>query len=724
MRSRLRAVRKILGAGGRPEQHTASEQSLVEVSEAVDEENLEHGREAQRIALQNVAQLWDQGETDSAFDLMRRLRLENGPSPAIQFEYGRRALEHGHTWAGREALHDAVELDPMHLDALELFLEANRQSPAVQGAATRAISNVARLLPQASGFDLEAATLLLPSMSTVEIVDQKIRMLRYSEDPVAKNVGRLAPLSSLEWGPLAESEASQELKARLVILLMRSEYGGAYDLLKEASSEAIPQRALRLAARKELRNRQYPEARTLLQHYMRLAPDDSWARVEWEKVAHIKNYLSNRQLTTGGFPFPETSSKAKYTPDSKRVLYLLHSALPHHSMGYATRSHGLLRGIREHGWEVEGVTRLGYPYDMPNMETLGPIEPSVKIDGVPYRRLSTTNVTEAKSPIQSYISRYVDALKSHATEERPFVLHAASNHWNGLAGVSAARELGIPSIYEVRGLWEVTRGSRNPGWMGGPMFNFMARMETDAAHNADQVITITNALRDELINRGIDGGKIVVVPNGVEASRFVARPKNEVLAARFGLQGKAVIGYVGSILNYEGIGLLLDAAHLLKEERDDLAFLFVGDGAELAEYRERVETENLSDIVTFTGRVPHHEVEDYYSLIDICPFPRLPLPVCEMVSPLKPFEAMAMEKTVIASNVRALAEIVTDGETGLLFEKGDSQSLAQALRRLLNDAELQARLATSGRRWVEQEREWRKLAGQIDEIYISLGGSK
>lgn len=361
---------------------------------------------------------------------------------------------------------------------------------------------------------------------------------------------------------------------------------------------------------------------------------------------------------------------------------------------------------------------------MPNMESLGPIDPTVTIEGVPYHRLSVSRGSEAKSPIQGYISLYVDALKSLAMEERPFVLHAASNHWNGLAGVSAARELGIPSIYEVRGLWEVTRGSRNPEWMGGPMYKYMARMETDAAINADQVITITNALRDELINRGVDGDKIVVVPNGVEASRFASRPKNQDLAGQLGLQGKTVIGYVGSILNYEGIGLLLDAAHMLKEERDDLAFLFVGDGAELAEYRARVETENLSEVVTFTGRVPHHQVEDYYSLIDICPFPRLPLPVCEMVSPLKPFEAMAMEKAVIASDVDALAEIVIDGETGLLFKKGDSQSLAQSLRRMVNDPELQARVASSGRKWVENERDWKILAKQIGEIYLALGGRR
>src|SRR5699024_7296902 len=180
----------------------------------------------------------------------------------------------------------------------------------------------------------------------------------------------------------------------------------------------------------------------------------------------------------------------------------------------------------------------GYPYDMPNMESLGPVEPTVIVDGVPYHRLSTTEGLEMKSPIQGYISRYSKALQKLAIEKKPFVLHAASNHWNGLAAVTTARRLGIPSVYEVRGLWEVTRGSRDPEWMGGGMYRYMARMEADAAANADRVITITNALRDELIARGVDGSKISVVPNGVESSRFTPRERNKDLAARLGVAGK------------------------------------------------------------------------------------------------------------------------------------------------------------------------------------------
>src|SRR5699024_4697341 len=190
---------------------------------------------------------------------------------------------------------------------------------------------------------------------------------------------------------------------------------------------------------------------------------------------------------------------------------------------------------------------------------------------------------------------------------------------------------------------------------------------------------------------------------GAETERFRPRARNEDLAERLGLKGKTVIGYVGSILDYEGIGLLLDSALRLKAERNDVVFLFIGDGAELAQFRERVESENLGDTVMFTGRVPHHEVEDYYSIMDICPFPRLPLPVTEIVSPLKPFEAMAMEKAVVVSSVAALEEIVSDGDNGLIFTKGDSESLTESLRRLINDSEFRKRLAEAGRRWVEQQ---------------------
>jgi len=718
-RRNMRRLMKIIGRertdaqGHHLRSHTQSEAADTAVRNA----------EAHAVAIDQAEDLWQAGHKVSAFNVLRQARLQHGPSAALQYDYGRRAYEQGNAWAAREALHDAVELDPTHLDALELFLKINREHPAAQGSTTQAFTALAKLLPHAPGFDSEAAAFLLPSMSVLEIADQKIRMLRYSQDPVAKHIGIISLEPSQDW-PQETDEPADLIEARLIVTLMRGEYDFAFALLQEAPLRARPKRALRLAIHKELRLKNDQDARTLLNYYRKVDPDDDWSRQALKKVANAGKYLSHYQLATRGFPFPKKKTEPKYEADTQKAFYLLHNSLPHHSAGYATRTHGLLRGIRGHGWDVQGVTRLGYPYDMPKMESLGPVEPTVTVDDVPYHRLSTTEGLEMKSPIQAYISRYSKALEKLAAKEKPFVLHAASNHWNGLAAVTTARKLGIPSVYEVRGLWEVTRGSRDPEWMGGGMYRYMARMEADAAANADRVITITNALREELIARGVDDEKISVVPNGVESARFTPRERNEDLAARLGLQGKTVVGYVGSILDYEGLGLLIDAAQKLKQERDDVAFLFVGDGAELSQFRERVESENLSDIVIFTGRVPHHEVEDYYTIIDICPFPRLPLPVCEMVSPLKPFEAMAMEKAVIASNVAALAEIVTNGLNGLLFEKGNSESLTQGLRVLLDAPDLRYRLAEGGRRWVEQERDWATLSSRIGDIYDSLGGVK
>ncbi|OIH81734.1 hypothetical protein BLJ79_22035 [Arthrobacter sp. UCD-GKA] len=252
------------------------------------------------------------------------------------------------------------------------------------------------------------------------------------------------------------------------------------------------------------------------------------------------------------------------------------------------------------------------------------------------------------------------------------------------------------------------------------MYKFIARMEADAAKGATRVFTITNALRDEMINRGVEADKIKIIPNGVDTSRFTPIAKDMELAAELGIIGKTVIGYVGSILDYEGIELLLESAAALKLRRTDFHVLIVGDGAELERFKSFTSQNSLADVITFTGRVPHEDVERYYSLIDIAPFPRLPLPVCEMVSPLKPFEAMAMGKAVIASDVAALKEIVTPGINGLLHVKGSALSLTESIEQLLENHELMLRLGSQARKWVVENRDWSQLGTIISDTYEEL----
>nr|WP_245349365.1 glycosyltransferase [Brachybacterium fresconis] len=410
-------------------------------------------------------------------------------------------------------------------------------------------------------------------------------------------------------------------------------------------------------------------------------------------------------------------SKPLYEAQKDHVFYLLHNSLPHNSAGYATRTHGLLSELNRIGWNVDGVTRLGYPYDMPGKAELPDVPLHDVVGNVDYRRLLTGRQVEKKNPLFYYTERYSKALLELAKQERPAIIHAASNHWNGLTAVKTARQLGIPSIYEVRGLWEVTRGSRNPEWAQSNMFKYIARMEADAAKGATRVFAITEALRDEMISRGVDGDKINIVPNGVDTSRFTPIPKDEELASQLGVAGKTVIGYVGSVLDYEGIELMLEAAEVMNRTREDFHVLIVGDGAELERFQNYVEEHELEHVVTFTGRVPHEDVERYYSLIDITPFPRLSLPVCEMVSPLKPFEAMAMGKAVVSSDVAALKEIVTPGVNGYLHEKGSTESLIEQLTRLLDDPEHTRLIGAQARDWVVENRDWKLLAQVIANEY-------
>ena len=506
--------------------------------------------------------------------------------------------------------------------------------------------------------------------------------------------------------------------AHLEVMLARGNRSSAEALLAKIHSSRIPADSVRREIRRSITAGRKKKSLPYIKDYLRARPDDAWALALHKQLTPTAP--TNYELGKSGFPLPKNRREPVYEPVQNRVHYLLHNSLPFHSAGYATRTHGLLKELNAAGWDVDGVTRLGYPYDMPGKEDIPDAPDREVIDGVDYLRLLTGRQIEKKNPLFNYVERYSAELAKTAQRDRPAVIHAASNHWNGLTGVSVARKLGVPSIYEVRGLWEITRGSRNPEWAASNMYKYIARMEADAAKGATHVFTITGALRDEMVRRGVSAEKITVLPNGVDTERFTPIPRDEELALELGVQGKTVIGYVGSILDYEGLGLLIEAAAALASERDDFHVLLVGDGAELESFRDRVREEGLDRVITFTGRVPHEEVERYYSLVDITPFPRLPLPVCEMVSPLKPFEAMAMGKAVVASDVAALAEIVTPGTNGLLHAKGEAASLTSELRRLLDDPELVKRLGSQAREWVVQHRDWRQISTIVAETYAEL----
>lgn len=440
-------------------------------------------------------------------------------------------------------------------------------------------------------------------------------------------------------------------------------------------------------------------------------------------VLRKKNSINSfSKLYKYGFKGSSISPPQKnYTPSKSGVLYLLHNRLPYNSGGYATRSHGILTSI-DKKWNIQGVSRLGYPQDREGFENEDFINYH-DIDGVRYHALRSDGNAFGQIPLYDYITEYSISLKEKCFIERPSIIHAASNYMNGLAAVKIAKELGIASVYEVRGLWEITRISREPEWKDSEYYQMMVNLEAQAAKNADAVFTLTNALKNELVSRGVAAEKIHLLPNGVDSSRFVPKPRNHELASKLGLEDKIIIGFLGSVVQYEGVEYIIQAASILRQQGiSNFAVLIVGDGAVIDNVKKITSELNMTDYVTFTGRVPHDEIEDYYSIVDICPLPRKGLPVCEMVSPLKPFEAMAMGKVVVSSDVAALAEIIDDGVTGLLHKKDDPEDLARKISELIMDPDLRTRLGQAAREWVVAERDWKVIAKRVDNVYRNLLG--
>ncbi|NBY15568.1 MAG: glycosyltransferase [Actinobacteria bacterium] len=478
------------------------------------------------------------------------------------------------------------------------------------------------------------------------------------------------------------------------------------------------------------------EPREELQHELRLwlswlhlSSDSDTLRHARKNMLKSKSFKSVLVIDEG---YPNTSNLplvkyglqlapsglSKYQPVAKSAIYLLHNSLPWDSQGYATRSHAIIKSTNSQGWSVAGVTRLGYPFDRHTNTRAEEIPEISVIDGVTYHRLGKK--LGALSGVSNFLNAYAARAAKLVGELKPQVIHAASSNWNGIVGNHLAKQVNVPSVYEVRGLWEVTARSREPGYEFTLRHRLSVALETQACNDASHVFALTNALKAELIRRGVNSEKITILPNCVDVDRFLPRQRDLELEASLGLASKTVIGYVGSLLDYEGLNLLMLAAKQLGANRDDFHVLIVGGGAEYENLVKQVTDLGIQKLVTFTGRVPHADVERYYSLIDIAPFPRLALPVCEMVSPLKPFEAMAMEKVCVVSSVDALTEIVQDGVTGRVFEKNSAADLARVLAELLDDPAQIREFGKTSRNWVHEQRTWARNAQIVHDTYESL----
>jgi PEP-CTERM/exosortase A-associated glycosyltransferase len=397
-----------------------------------------------------------------------------------------------------------------------------------------------------------------------------------------------------------------------------------------------------------------------------------------------------------------------------RIVHILDHSLPVQS-GYVYRTLGIVNEQRALGWDPVLLTSGKHEVPAPARERIGEWEffrtprPAGRIGRLPV-------IGELK--IVGDLDRRLDEV---IRETRPDILHAHSPVLNALPALRAGRRHRLPVVYEVRAFWEDARIGNGARAGMGLCYRATRGLETHAMRRADAVITICQGLRQDVVARGIPGEKVSVVPNAVDRGAFAGPgvPDRD-LADRLGLAGKTVLGFFGSFYFYEGLQLLLRALPLLRRRCPEIAVLLAGGGWEEPTLRDLAKELNLGETVVFAGRVPHEAIKHYYDLVDLLVFPRLSMRLTELVTPLKPLEAMAQGRIVVASDVGGHRELLRDRETGYLFPPDDPQHLAEGVLAALGDRDGWPRIRARAVEYIDSERSWAHSVARYAETYGRL----
>jgi PEP-CTERM/exosortase A-associated glycosyltransferase len=399
-----------------------------------------------------------------------------------------------------------------------------------------------------------------------------------------------------------------------------------------------------------------------------------------------------------------------------RVLHVLDHSIPLHS-GYTFRTRAILQQQRALGWETfhltsakQGVTNASYE----------------EVDGLRFYRTTPATGWMAKLPIVNQLA-VIDSVAARllevAREVKPDVLHAHSPALNAIAALRVGKKLGIPVVYEIRAFWEDAAVDHGTSTEWGLRYRLTRAMETYALKRVNAATTICEGLRAEIVTRGIPAAKITVIPNAVNVDDFSTDgARDEALATDLGLQGKQVLGFIGSFYAYEGLDVLLAALPAMLAQNPAIRVLLVGGGPQDGALKAQAAQLGVEASVIFTGRVPHDQVQRYYNLVDVLVYPRLKMRLTDLVTPLKPLEAMAQGRLLAASDVGGHHELIEDGKTGVLFKANDAPDLARKVLALLAEPLRWPLLRQQGRHFVENERTWQRSVARYKGVYGPVTG--
>ncbi|WP_246018457.1 glycosyltransferase family 4 protein [Arthrobacter crusticola] len=419
---------------------------------------------------------------------------------------------------------------------------------------------------------------------------------------------------------------------------------------------------------------------------------------------------------------PAVDPATGYVPRRKTVLHVLTNSLPHTHSGYAQRSHSILKAQQEQGWDVHAVTRVGYPVQVGKILA----DDVDVVDGVTYHRLLPARLAPG---FDGRLQQQAEDLLALALKLRPSVLHTTTHFVNGLVTGEVAGALGIPWVYEVRGqLADTWASSRHERAKSSERYKLFTDREAQVMRNASLVVTLGEAMKQEIMRAGVPEDRILLGPNAV-GEEYLAEPVASTEARRqLGLPEDGVfVGTVSSLVEYEGLDHLLRAVALLEPTHPQLRCLIVGDGVARPALESLAVELGISGKVLFTGRVPRARARLHHLALDIFAVPRRDFDVTRSVTPLKPVEAMACARPVIASDLPALREIVTVGTTGILVEPSNPDALAAAISGLLAGGSVDqsaVRMGREGRRTVLEQRTWAGNAAAYQKAYAAVGAGE
>ncbi|WP_448547400.1 TIGR04063 family PEP-CTERM/XrtA system glycosyltransferase [Thalassotalea fusca] len=397
-----------------------------------------------------------------------------------------------------------------------------------------------------------------------------------------------------------------------------------------------------------------------------------------------------------------------------KVLHVLDHSIPLHS-GYTFRTRSILKQQRLAGIETCHVTSPKH----------GNAEKEVEeVDGLTFYRSAQPKGLMSKLPVLNQLA-LIKPMTERILEvieiEKPDIIHAHSPALNGLAALKASKISGLPVVYEIRAFWEDAAVDHGTCAEGDLRYRLTRAMETHVVKHANAVTTICQGLRSDLIARGFPESKFTVIPNAVNVEQFdVITEKDEALEKELGLEGCEVLGFLGSFYAYEGLDLTVAALADIAKTRDNVRLLLVGGGPQEENLKAQVKSLGIEDRVIFTGRVPHAEVGKYYSLVDLLIYPRKSMRLTDLVTPLKPLEAMAQGKVVLASDVGGHHEMIEDNKNGYLFKADDINHLSEKIAALIEQKDQWPTIVRNGRDYVENIRNWQTSVSNYLPLYQGL----